>query len=276
MVEIGGGIPGVPIVKQTAEAVEGLVKAVPVYQDLMQPTVREVGLVTARTVHAALAPLRGMVWGVEKIEEFLYEALNKRLTGTPPERIQTPEPTVAGPALEALRFAGNEETLREMYANLLATAMDRETAERAHPAFVDVIRQLAPDEAKIFTLVSRTRAVPRPLITVYAARKDKKPGSYVVRLHFSLLGEQAGCQHPHLTSNYVENLCRLGLIEIPPGRSYTDDNLYEPLENHADVLAVKTKIEAKGEEPEIGRESLLITNFGVQFYRACVAKRTSG
>ena len=101
-------------------------------------------------------------------------------------------------------------------------------------------------------------------------------GSYVVRLHFSLLGEQAGCQHPHLTSNYVENLCRLALIEIPPGRKYKANSLYEPLEHHPAIAAVFATIKERGHVPRIERESIVITNFGVQFFRACVVERGGG
>jgi len=68
---------------------------------------------------------------------------------TPPDQIVVPKPNVAGPALEALRYTWHEETLSDLYANLLAaSSMDKSTADGAHPAFVEIIRQLTPDEAK--------------------------------------------------------------------------------------------------------------------------------
>ena len=257
------------IVRDTAEAIEGVAKAVPIYQDLVRPAAQEVGTVLARTVHAALAPLRGLVWGVEQIEEYLYSTLAEKLKRVPNERIQTPEPTIAGPALEALRFAGKEPVLREMYANLLATAMDREMAERAHPAFVDIIRQLAPDEAKILRWIVAAKHRARPVINVYSRDKEGVGQRGVLR-HFSLLGVEAGCEHPHLTSNYLENLCRLALMEMPEGRSYADKSVYEPLENHPEVLALKKQIETDGRVPWIAQEAFDVTTFGVQFLNASV------
>src|SRR5258705_11171582 len=53
------------LIRDTAEAVEGLVKAVPVYQDVVQPTAREIGEVLGRTVRTALPPLRALGWVLE-------------------------------------------------------------------------------------------------------------------------------------------------------------------------------------------------------------------
>ena len=140
----------------------------PMYEDLVQPAAKEIGTALGRTVHTALAPLRGVVWAAEQAEEYVYGALMKRLKGVPPERIGTPKLTVAGPAVQALKFAGAEPVLREMYANLLATAMDRQTAERAHPAFVEIIKQLTPDEARIAAYIPAQPS--RPVISLYGGK----------------------------------------------------------------------------------------------------------
>jgi len=51
-------------VRDTAEAVKGIVEAVPIYQDLAQPAVHELGKglqTAAKTVHIALAPVKVLV-----------------------------------------------------------------------------------------------------------------------------------------------------------------------------------------------------------------------
>jgi Abortive infection alpha len=272
MDELGVGLPKI---KETAEAVEAVLKAVPVYPDLVQPTAREIGTVMGRAVHAALMPLRGVVWCFEQIEDFVTAAVTERLADVPPERVQTPAPTVAGPALEALRFAGSDETLRELYANLLATAMDRQSAERAHPAFVEIIKQLTPDEAKILRMIARSGRTPRPVINISGREKDQS-GRRAYLHHFSLIGEQAGCQHVHLTPSYLENLCRLMVTAIPPYSWYSDPGVYDAVEGHAQVLALKARIAADGRTVDIERERFDVTNFGAQFLAACVAWRRVG
>lgn len=139
-------------VRDAADAVKGVVEAIPVYQDALQPAVQEVGkglATVAKTIHVALAPVAALVWGFEQVRDFVHSRVAEKLKDVPRERIATPSPSVAGPALEALRYSGHDADLREMYANLLATSMDASTAREAHPAFVDIIKQLAPDEAKL-------------------------------------------------------------------------------------------------------------------------------
>jgi len=108
-------------IKNTAEAVKGIVEAVPVYQDVVQPAARQVGTAletVAKTIHIALAPISALVWGYEQLKEFISTRVAEKLEGVPEEKIQTPDPTIAGPALESLKYTGHKEDLRELYANL--------------------------------------------------------------------------------------------------------------------------------------------------------------
>src|SRR5690348_3071068 len=137
------------VVGETAKAVAELAKSVPVYQDAIQPAAKEAGKslhLVARAVNAALIPVEGLVWGVERIRDFVRERVAAKLDNVPPEEVQQPKPHIAVPAIEALRYTGAESDLAELYANLLATSMDRATAYRAHPGFVDMIKNMSPDE----------------------------------------------------------------------------------------------------------------------------------
>ena len=52
--------------RDAADAARGIVEAIPVYQDLVQPDAQGLGkelLIVPRAVHVALAPLRLVVWG---------------------------------------------------------------------------------------------------------------------------------------------------------------------------------------------------------------------
>lgn len=127
-------------IRDAADAIRGIAEAVPIYQDVVQPAAQEIGKAlqtVAKTVHIALAPISALVWGYEQISEFVGRRVTEKLKNVPPERIQTPSPNVAVPALEALRYTGHSEPLRELFANLLATSLDSETARNAHPSFVE-------------------------------------------------------------------------------------------------------------------------------------------
>ena len=118
-------------IRDMVDAVTGVAKAVPVYQDVVQPAAQEVGKAlqtVAKTVHVVLAPVSALVWGYDQIKEFVSTKVAERLKNVPPENLVTPKPNVAGPSLEALRYTGHETSLSDLYANLLATAMDTSTA----------------------------------------------------------------------------------------------------------------------------------------------------
>jgi hypothetical protein len=111
-------------IRDAADAIKGIAQAVPVYQDLLQPAVQEIviGLQTvAKTIHIALSPISALVWGYDTIEDFVSTRVAEKLKHVPLSNIKTPEPHIVGPALEALRYTGHQEALRELYANLLAT-----------------------------------------------------------------------------------------------------------------------------------------------------------
>src|SRR5579859_7467178 len=98
-------------IRETVEAVKELAKAVPIYQDAIQPAAKEVGealLIVGKTIRAALSPLKGLVWGYEQIEDFVSNKVAEKLKNVPPEHIITPKANVAGPTIEALKYTGHE------------------------------------------------------------------------------------------------------------------------------------------------------------------------
>ncbi len=265
-------------VRDVVDAVTGLVKSIPVYQDALQPAAQELGKalhVVAKTVHIALAPVSMLVWGYGQIRDFVSTKVADRLKNVPPENVITPNPNVAGPALEALRYTGHESALSDLYANLLATAMDKATAEGAHPAFVDIIRQLTSDEAKLIAFFVQEK--PFPLINLrwqFKTKVEGKIGGVDVLVNYSHLGQLAGCLYPQMTPSYIDNLCRLGLAAVPSFFEYTTSGAYDPLETDPYVKGVMASIEANPElKPVIQRKGLQITQLGRQFIHACVVSK---
>lgn len=260
-----------PNLRDTAEAVKGIVEAVPVYQDALQPAVRKAGEGLETVVSAvliALAPLKAMVWGYEQLETYLSTKVAEKLSETPSSEIIEPKLHVAGPALEALRYTGYEEELSELYANLLAASMDARTAFKAHPSFVEIIKQITPDEARLLKYFSVTELL--PLITVLNQSEDDEGGFTEALVNFSVFGRDASCEHPYLTPSYIDNLDRLGVIEVR-NKSYVAEEAYEELENHPSVVEIKEQISNQDKyKAEIDKKVIEITHLGEQFIDACV------
>lgn len=265
-------------IRDVIDAIAGVANAVPIYQDVAQPAAQEIGKAlhtVAKTVHIALAPVSALVWGYDQIKDFVSTKIAEKLKNIPPENLVTPKPNIAGPLLDALRYAGHESSLSDLYANLLATAMDSSTAQGAHPAFIEIIKQLTPDEAKLVSLFVNDIAL--PLVNLrweYKPNQDGKTGGQDVLVHYSHLGFQAKCEYPQMTPTYIDNLCRLGLAKVPTFWEYTTKGVYDELENDPLINTHKSNIEAN---PEIiavlEKKGLRVTQLGKQFAQVCVVSK---
>jgi len=208
---------------------------------------------------------------IEQIRDFVRERVAKKLEGVPPEDIQQPKPHIAVPAIDALRYTGAESSLSELYANLLATSMDKATAYRAHPGFVDMIKNMCPDEARIMKHLAAGQAY--PLVNIKSV--DNSNNSYIVtHRYLSLLGIDAGCEHVPLAPNYIDNLERLGLIRVDEMSKIHNDEVYKRIEEYPQVKQIVGDLnKSEGRRTEVQRIRMLVTDLGKQFIRACVINK---
>lgn len=261
--------------EKSVKLVTEITKAVPVYQDAVQPSAQEIGkslaLVT-KTVNVALAPIKILVWGYGEIEEFVTKRVSEKLKNIPNENITTPPPEVAGPAVEALRFVGHNVHLRELYANLLATSMDRATCQNAHPGFVELLKNLSTDEAILLQAFTTQKMY--PLIDVKGEDKEVELGHLVFWSNYSHLHKKVNLSSVELLPTYIDNLCRLGILEIPPFLNITAPDTYEPLENDPELDEIKYFISTVKERTvELSRKTLKLTTFGSQFVNSVVKEK---
>jgi hypothetical protein len=180
------------------------------YVDLLRPAARETGqnlLVVAKLISVALGPLHGLVWGLEKVRDWLSTALLQRLAHVAPEDIRPPDTYVAGQVLLQLPFCADQKQLRELYANLLSAAMNKRRAASVHPAFVQVIQQLTPDEALILQAMNDKSIVLREVEN----SKGRGTGPSIAQ-QFRKFCEDAGVANIDEADAYLENLLRLRIL----------------------------------------------------------------
>ncbi len=223
----------------------------------------------SRTVEALLTPLSVMVWAYDTIKEKFILDLERKMEKVPEERRILPNVEIAGPAVEALRFTGQNDELRNLFANVLATSMDAETAANAHPSFVEIIKQLSSDDARILRFMPRDELIPMIDISSHEGGKNR----YLrIAQNVSRLGELAGCENKHLVQSAIDNLCRLELCNSPHDKFIADEKMYEQVENLPEVKDIVEQAE-EGVEIEISRRFLTLTVFGKQFIKACVEEK---
>lgn len=242
------------------------------YDDGAKPAIKETGKTIAllpRAINAALAPLEKWILQKEYNIEETKKLLEKKLENIDENEIVSPEPYIAVPALQAISYTMDSDELRNLYANLLASSMVSSTKSNSHPSFVEIIKQLSPDEAKLLKTINNGKRRSFPLIDLRI--QDINRGSYqtVVR-NFTLIAKGV-CEMPQNTSSYLDNLARLKLIDVNDMVYLTDDNVYKKLEDSEELNEYKKRYSLqKNQKWEIQKKTFDITNFGRIFINTCV------
>jgi len=241
-----------------------------IYKDLAKPITQELGSVAGRTVKALLSPIRGLLWGWERIEELIEIGINKRLEKVPEERRKTPDPEIAVPLVQALSYTAQNETLREMYLNLLANSMDISKEKDVHPSFVEIIKQMNTLDAKVFDVASNSleyQQVINPNITI----KDKGQ-NFISATPEWFTGWKIDDYTMFDISSSLIRLSKFGIIELMFDRT-AGQNLYENLKSNSELLNILLRYRNAKPDLELeitATESVLYVNeYGIQFKNAC-------
>lgn len=156
---------------------------------------------------------------------------------------------------------GGAPELRARGADLLRRSADLSEEDGVHPAFGQVLTELAPDEARILRLLALEGA--QPAVDVRATNLIGA-GSQLVAPALNMLGRQGGCRHPDRVETYLVNLQRLGLValsDVP----LEEMARYQVLEAQPQVLeAIRATARAK-----TVHRTIRLTPFGAEFCFAC-------
>lgn len=155
--------------------------------------------------------------------------------------------------------------LRQRGAELLARSADVDYNEPAHPAFENILAQLAPDEARILRLLCTSG--PQPAVDV----RESRPlgiASGLIDSGLTMVGTEAGVRWLDRVASYLNNLERLGLIWF--SREPLEDPLrYQVLEAQPEVLTAMGRTRSK-----TVRRSIRLTPFGDDFCDICLPMAT--
>ena len=260
-------------VNDSVKAVTGLVKAVPIYQDALQPLAKETGKALqtiGKVVNTALIPVKGLVWGAEKFEKFIKFKVEEKLKNTHVNDICSPNLSIAGPAFESLKYVGHEETLQEMYANLLANAMDINTKDDAHPSFVEIIKQLSSEEAKLLLFLSQQTSYPDLCSN---SQQVTVQGGFFGIGDSGIISNQVKKEFSDLCLDFKEymnidsaldNYLRLQILDIESQTVQRIEDNWFGFSMDEDKVSEKLQLEIKH------NEKLFFTSFGQKFIKICV------
>lgn len=197
-----------------------------------------------KTIQLALVPFQ--IGGA--LQDRLRGFIDRSVRAIPEEDRVSPPPQILGPIIESIRYEPEGTAIDEMFSKLLRTSMNKETLQLAHPAYVLIVKQLSPDEARVLSLLA-TGDYLRVATSDYdskknwfAAHKTEKEGFPVNQLHF-----------PDNLDLYIEHLNHLGLAQLHQVGNQ------EPIFAHPNQPQSGVRI----------TRSYSLTAFGQSFIRAC-------
>ena len=243
------------------------------------PNVKEAGqnlgqtaLTVTKLINNALLPIAAVNFAFDKAKVYFAEKFPQdiaaKTAAIPPEQVVEPKASIAGPALQGLAFTHEEPNLKEMYLSLLATAMDGRVAADAHPAFVEVIRQLSSEEAQLIRGVLQS-PVPIAIIEVRLTTVDQQGYQTLARHVLNLFNSttNAAVENPQLPA-IVDNWVRLGLARVDYVTKLMDAAAYEWADQRPEIVRLRETYETETQKISFANGILQRTAFGVQFARA--------
>lgn len=250
------------------DGVSDVLKTAPtLYEDGFKPTVSESGKAVSiipQTVNSLLVGLRK--WNLTREYNYLEteSLLKNRLLKIQEDKLTEAEPFVAIPALMNLSYCMDNEELRNLYANLLSNSMNIDTKHSVHPAFIDTIKQLSPNDAKYFKKICQLET--RPMFDVDLVVE----GGLTITVAQYLSFFSAGINNLDII---LSNLSRLGLIDIPDGVWYGDDNIYRTLLDAVQKEYIYDNLKhlhTNSTGLNYVKKRIDITAYGKSFYDICV------
>jgi len=234
------------------------------YGDVASPGLKQGGKLGEDIVKAARLILFPVQFAAA-IQDRLDEYINKAIRQVPAARLIAPTESIILPVAEKLRFQEVTNPVTNLYINLLSRAMDGERVGEAHPAFINVIEQLAPDEVlllreiagKDYTLImAKAEQWYTPTIEEIH-EKIEKPNipEALIKRSYSIVFKYHSLNQPELFPVFLEHVSHLGLIKV------TNDPI--------------NRGEYKGfyrySRDQMNISFIQLSNFGRLFYNACVA-----
>lgn len=180
---------------------------------------------------------------------------------------------IAGPALEALKYTYDKDELRNMYLNLLTSSMNKDIKDKAHPSYVEIIRQLTPLDAKVF---KRLQDLGQVACAHAILKINNSNRVYISAYPNYIVMELLDLGDEFQLSTSISNLIRLGLIHHENnsinGFDYNCFRTVNIIVNNKIVLDNMNRAEGNGITTSIDIQGQVImqNDFGRSFADTCL------
>lgn len=188
-------------------------------EEVLNPTSNLIGLAFRGIAHKLLDPL--VKYNIVKDEEVrrFAENVKNKTDKVPPENRDSSKLGLTYKAVEDATYQLNSETLREMFANLIASTVDNRKNQNVLPSFSSILKDLSPDDASLFQTLFRENIIPVCTIRI----ENKKTMHGVDYLRNLILFKDSFIQN----QTSLDTLLRFGLIELNPEANLLSEKYVE-------------------------------------------------
>lgn len=259
------------------------VKAVPdlfkeIYGDLAKPGASKAGMVLETIIdtgNTILLPFKLLNETSRVRFDNYMKSFKEKVEKIPEENLTRIPPEIGVPILDVLTYTTNE-AIADLFINLLTTASSSNTIANAHPRFIEIIKSLSFDEAKIINYFNKqlnNNISYIPFITFRVICTNTK-GYRDIHRRSNNVEDLANIEFVDNIDLYMNNFIALGILEIEsenvykalPDPSY--DFLIETYKEHKEAISKITDLK----KIEIKKGYNQITDFGQLFIQACSSK----
>lgn len=250
-----------------------------IYPDLAQPALKKVGLALESTIDFTTIPFKYLSLFSQKADMNIKKHLQdfqETLDNHNEEQIGCVSPEIGVPILDELTRVTSEE-LASMYKNLLLNASLVKKSQYAHPSFVNILKNLSSDEAKIIRIINDIEAT---IAFIKFRRIDTNGSSVTLNKQFNNLSDLVDLDYEENDKFYAENLITLGILEEKEVFFISNLPVYEELENKhrhvvTDFMNELNKLpdnhELSDSRVVTSKGTYIVTEFGKQFIESVCA-----
>ena len=255
-------------IRNTTEAAKNSSELANNFYSDMRPIVQPVAKCIGALIELAVNPILFYSEKARINYKHRLEQYQKKMEDVKEEDKCEVHPEIGVPIMQVLHYTTNDD-IAEMFTNLLTSASIKQTAEYAHPAFVEIIKHMSPDEAKIVKYLKGQVFI--PYISLRANYKAPRSGFVTPIVKMVSLDCDLPLIYPKNIMIAISNLLSLGIISDSGSLQLVDDNQYQNIIQKKQLDKVKAIYESMEDIEDVTyiKGYYEVTEIGKLFIKTC-------
>ncbi len=282
-------MPDLDIKSETVnKAIDKLVE--PVYNDTVKPAIDTTKNALGFCSQFILSGIKPFMYSRIKECEYKIKEIDKKLeekyNKIPDENKTEPRTNILGPAVDVLKYNLEEaqEYIQEMFINIISNDLDKSKQSKVLPSYIEIIRQLNPDDAKFLKMLKDNNflydlPIIRLKLSFLPSRGFNYISDYVICLSntetilFDSNPQTASMpQFIEIPQIVLDNLLRLQIVNIPYGEYFAIEDAYnKTFETYKGMPKFKQYLNIPNQCITHEKCKLVFTDFGKNFIDICLS-----